>query len=88
MSGNIPLWYATKNGHIDVMKLLYVYGANVNHQVSRMSPSDITGASCLLVAIQYGRLKIVRWLAKRVTIFPTDNELSLITNELPLGKYL
>ena len=55
--GRTPLFTAAFHGHIDVVKLLFERGANLNHQ-------DMDDFSPLILASYEGHLKLVKWLLR------------------------
>ena len=67
--GNSSLWLAANGGHLDVVQLLYSAGADIDSQDNRK-------VSCLMAAFRKGHSKVVKWLVKHVTQFPSDTELT------------
>merc|ERR1711862_661514 len=67
--GNSSLWLAANGGHLDVVQLLHSAGADIDSQDNRK-------VSCLMAAFRKGHSKVVRWLVKHVTQFPSDTELT------------
>merc|ERR1712025_448470 len=67
--GNSSLWLAANGGHLDVVQLLYSAGADIDSQDNRK-------VSCLMAAFRKGHHKVVKWLVKHVTQFPSDTELT------------
>ena len=65
--GNSPLWLACNGGHLDVVQLLVNAKADVDSQDNRK-------VSCLMAAFRKGHLKVVKWMVKHVTQFPSDPE--------------
>ena len=65
--GNSPLWLACNGGHLDVVQLLVNARADVDSQDNRK-------VSCLMSAFRKGHVKVVKWLVKHVTQFPSDQE--------------
>lgn len=65
--GNSPLWLACNGGHLDVVQLLVNAKADVDSQDNRR-------VSCLMAAFRKGHVKVVKWLVKHVTQFPSDQE--------------
>ena len=65
--GNSPLWLACNGGHLDVVQLIVNSKADVDSQDNRR-------VSCLMAAFRKGHVKVVKWLVKHVTQFPSDTE--------------
>ena len=65
--GNSPLWLACNGGHLDVVQLLVNAHADVDSQDNRK-------VSCLMAAFRKGHVKVIKWLVKHVTQFPSDQE--------------
>lgn len=65
--GNSPLWLACNGGHLDVVQLLVNGKADVDSQDNRK-------VSCLMAAFRKGHIKVVKWMVKHVTQFPSDQE--------------
>ena len=54
-------------GHLDVVQLLVSAGADIDSQDNRK-------VSCLMAAFRKGHIKVVKWMVKHVTQFPSDPE--------------
>lgn len=67
--GSSPLWLAANGGHLDVVQLLVSSGADIDAQDNRK-------VSCLMSAFRKGHLKVVKWMVKHVTQFPSDAEMA------------
>lgn len=67
--GSSPLWLAANGGHLDVVQLLVSSGADIDAQDNRK-------VSCLMSAFRKGHLKVVKWMVKHVTQFPSDQEMT------------
>ena len=52
-----PLCTAAFHGHLNVVKMLFAHGANLNHQ-------DVDHFSPLILASYEGHLKVVKWLLR------------------------
>jgi ankyrin repeat domain-containing protein 17 len=65
--GNSSLWLAANGGHLEVVQLLYSAGADIDSQDNRK-------VSCLMAAFRKGHTKVVKWMVKHVTQFPSDQE--------------
>lgn len=65
MTSNGVLYFA--GGHLDVVQLLVNAGADIDSQDNRK-------VSCLMAAFRKGHVKVVKWLVKHVTQFPSDTE--------------
>ncbi|XP_059173721.1 ankyrin repeat domain-containing protein 17-like isoform X2 [Physella acuta] len=66
--GNSPLWLACNGGHSDVVSLLVQADADIDSQDNRK-------VSCLMAAFRRGHVKVVKWMVKKVTQFPSENEI-------------
>uniref|UniRef100_A0A0B7BHM0 Uncharacterized protein n=1 Tax=Arion vulgaris TaxID=1028688 RepID=A0A0B7BHM0_9EUPU len=66
--GNSPLWLACNGGHSDVVSLLVQADADIDSQDNRK-------VSCLMAAFRRGHIKVVKWMVKKVTQFPSENEI-------------
>ncbi|CAG5121213.1 unnamed protein product [Candidula unifasciata] len=66
--GNSPLWLACNGGHSDVVSLLVQAEADIDSQDNRK-------VSCLMAAFRRGHIKVVKWMVKKVTQFPSENEI-------------
>merc|ERR1711990_619123 len=60
---------AANGGHLDVVQLLYSAGADIDSQDNRK-------VSCLMAAFRKGHSKVVKWMVKHVSQFPSDTELT------------
>ena len=67
--GNSSLWLAANGGHLDVVQLLHSAGADIDSQDNRK-------VSCLMAAFRKGHSKVVKWMVKHVSQFPSDTELT------------
>lgn len=67
--GNSPLWLSANGGHLEVVELLYKAKADIDSQDNRK-------VSCLMAAFRKGHVKVVKWMVKRVTQFPSDQEMT------------
>ena len=67
--GNSSLWLAANGGHLDVVQLLHAAGADIDSQDNRK-------VSCLMAAFRKGHSKVVKWMVKHVSQFPSDTELT------------
>ena len=67
--GSSPLWLATNGGHLDVVQLLVNSGAEIDAQDNRK-------VSCLMAAFRKGHVKVVKWMVKHVSQFPSDQEMT------------
>ena len=67
--GNSSLWLAANGGHLDVVQLLHSASADIDSQDNRK-------VSCLMAAFRKGHSKVVKWMVKHVSQFPSDNELT------------
>ena len=67
--GNSSLWLAGNGGHLDVVQLLHSAGADIDSQDNRK-------VSCLMSAFRKGHSKVVKWMVKHVSQFPSDTELT------------
>merc|ERR1711979_128214 len=56
-------------GHLDVVQLLHSAGADIDSQDNRK-------VSCLMAAFRKGHSKVVKWMVKHVSQFPSDTELT------------
>ena len=54
-------------GHLDVVQLLVANKADIDSQDNRR-------VSSLMTAFRKGHIKVVKWLVKHVTQFPSDQE--------------
>merc|ERR1712107_59395 len=59
----------SRGAQVDVVQLLYSAGADIDSQDNRK-------VSCLMSAFRKGHSKVVKWLVKHVTQFPSDTELT------------
>ena len=66
--GCTPLWLACHGGHLDVGQILMRGGADMDAQDNRR-------ISCLMAAFRKGHVKVIRWIVKNVTQFPSDAEM-------------
>lgn len=55
-------------GHLDVVQLLVTSAADIDSQDNRK-------VSCLMAAFRKGHIKVVKWMVKHVSQFPSDQEL-------------
>ena len=66
-------------GHLDVVQLLVQANADVDSQDNRK-------VSCLMAAFRKGHIKVIKWLVKHVTQFPSDQEcmryISTVTDQV------
>lgn len=66
-------------GHLDVVQLLVNARADIDSQDNRK-------VSCLIAAFRKGHVKVVKWMVKHVTQFPSDQEcmryISTITDKV------
>ena len=53
---------------MDVVQLLVTAGADIDSQDNRK-------VSCLMAAFRKGHIKVVKWMVKHVSQFPSDTEL-------------
>jgi ankyrin repeat domain-containing protein 17 len=65
--GNSPLWLACNGGHMEVVQLLVNAKADTDSQDNRK-------VSCLMAAFRRGHSKVVKWLVRHVTQFPSDQD--------------
>lgn len=56
-------------GHLDVVQRLVDAGADIDSQDNRK-------VSCLMAAFRRGHIKVVKWMVKKVTQFPSDQEMT------------
>ena len=77
--GNSSLWLAANGGHLDVVQLLHSAGADIDSQDNRK-------VSCLMAAFRKGHSKVVKWMVKHVSQFPSDTELTRYIATIS-GKY-
>lgn len=66
--GQSPLWIAANRGHLDIIKLLYRFKANVNSQ-------DNNGITCIMAALQKCHINVVSWMVNYVSQIPSNNEM-------------
>jgi ankyrin repeat domain-containing protein 17 len=67
--GSSPLWLAANGGHLEVLQALAASGADLDAQDNRK-------VTPLMAAFRKGHHKVVRWMVRHVTQFPSDQELS------------
>lgn len=66
--GNSPLWLAANGGHLEVVQLLYSSTADIDSEDNRK-------VSCLMAAFKRGHYKVVKYMVRNVSQFPSDTEL-------------
>ncbi len=60
--------HCISGGHLDVVQLLVTSAADIDSQDNRK-------VSCLMAAFRKGHIKVVKWMVKHVSQFPSDPEL-------------
>merc|ERR1712223_1229752 len=68
-SRDTALTIAADKGHYRLVQLLYSAGADIDSQDNRK-------VSCLMAAFRKGHSKVVKWMVKHVSQFPSDTELT------------
>lgn len=66
--GFLHTFSASTGGHSDVVSLLVQADADIDSQDNRK-------VSCLMAAFRRGHIKVVKWMVKKVTQFPSENEI-------------
>lgn len=61
-------FYFLIGGHSDVVSLLVDSEADIDSQDNRK-------VSCLMAAFRRGHIKVVKWMVKKVSQFPSENEI-------------
>lgn len=83
--GDSPLWLACSGGHLDVVQALVNAGADVDSQDNRR-------VSCLMASFRKGHVKVVKWLVRRIALFPSDQEcqrfIATVTDAVSVARVL
>lgn len=74
-SEKLHCWVVIAGGHIDVVQYLVNSGADKDSQDNRK-------VSCLMAAFRKGHVKVAKWLVKKVSQFPSDQELQRFVSQL------
>merc|ERR1712176_444366 len=65
--GNTPIWLSCNSGHLDVLQKLIEFNGDP-------TIPDARNCSPLMAAFKKGHFKVVKYLVKKVTQFPSDTE--------------
>ena len=65
--GNTPIWLSCNSGHLDVLQKLIDFGGDP-------TIPDARNCSPLMASFKKGHVKVVKYLVKKVTQFPSDQE--------------